>query len=359
MDQVPWHDRCFAGHYQPRFRRISDSTICACPKCGTAQAELASWYGIPVLLLPLLVRWSATAGAAVPRSARFGRAGLSVLPLLGQRELERVAGTVGDKKLLIEADLQRARRSGAHPLAGATAFQDHPIHPGGRQAAASSIYRARTLAGSDGPPEFGERKRGNRASENSSWRASKRFPRTGWSLRRWDLTPRSSSSLTGWPSELRYRSLTTGRESSAYESLGELARRKPLPDYRYLPGPSDFLGQHPEAEDRGAYLQGSTPEASTPDGSGTRSQRPRATEKRRWSSSTPGTSGQRAPTSSPNLSLGPSVSRRHADRREPFPGRVLLERRPDRCRSSSDCRQRLYPHPKWRGISSRIHHKRP
>ena len=97
-------------------RVSSASTTCGCPRFESSRRRWRGSTGSRLLLLPLLVRWPAPAGAAVRRGAPQRRAGLPVLPLLGERELDPPLGRLRARDPDRSAALA-PRTIGAYPRA--------------------------------------------------------------------------------------------------------------------------------------------------------------------------------------------------------------------------------------------------
>ncbi len=118
-----------------------------------------------------------------------------------------------------------------------------------------------------------------------------------------------------------------GTRVFSYESLGDLARRKPLPDYRYFRTVLTSWDNTPRRRIGGAVLQGSTPEALRR----LAPARDRNDLERRRSAAGLRQRLERVGRGRPpraRSDLGPSVSRRHTDSREPF--HAVFARAPSR-----------------------------
>src|SRR6185437_16424687 len=92
-------------------------SACSRSAARAGAARAAVWHS-RVLLLPLLVQRQASAGASLRRSARLEGAGLPVLSLLGQRELDTTLGRA-----------EQGSSDGAELLARGRPRHDSRAHP--------------------------------------------------------------------------------------------------------------------------------------------------------------------------------------------------------------------------------------
>ena len=314
-------------------RRTSASTTCGCPRRARRRPTLARDARHPrLLLLPLLVRREAAARAAVRRGARVGRARLPVLPLLGERAVVATLGRARRRRPPA-ADLQPEGRPRAHPLAAAGASPTRARHDR-RQAALHRLPGAATCPIPRGRSTSGGRRRATAGlarppPDDGRDRLGRGLGRDRGRLRREDPVPaavlaararRRGSSVDG-PDQLRVYD---------YEQAWPVLAAPPPVAYRALRDGLPELGQL-AAHGRARWSCTTRRPRRTSEWLRSRGRaRGRAAGPNRSCSSTRGTSGPKARTSSPTSGTAARTSRRRAARSTPArAGRGDRRRSPD------------------------------